>query len=103
MLHRALILAGLLVLALGADPVCAATLHVPKDFKTIQAAIDAAKPGESAREHSATRARRRSAAAASRPPERARLKPRANVRAPWPRRTPRPARPRRICARSRAR
>lgn len=46
MLHRSLILAGLMFLALGTDPVYTATLHVPQDFKTIQAAIDSAHPGD---------------------------------------------------------
>jgi parallel beta-helix repeat protein len=36
----------LALLACGAIPGRAATLHVPKDFKTIQAAIDSAKPGD---------------------------------------------------------
>ena len=36
----------LMLLGCCAVPVGAATLHVPKDFKTIQAAVDAAKPGD---------------------------------------------------------
>ena len=47
MMHRLLVIANLFFLALNAEPVCAATLLVPKEFKTIQSAIDAAKPGDS--------------------------------------------------------
>ncbi len=43
--HRIGVVAALVLLAAG-SPVPAATLRVPKDHKTIQAALDAARPGD---------------------------------------------------------
>lgn len=46
MLNRPLLDLGFLAMGLTAPSAGAATLQVPKDFKTIQAAVDAAQPGD---------------------------------------------------------
>ncbi|MBI1831515.1 MAG: right-handed parallel beta-helix repeat-containing protein [Planctomycetes bacterium] len=43
---RSFLLAGLVLLTAAVANTLGATLHVPRDFKTIQAALDAAKPGD---------------------------------------------------------